>query len=126
MYALFTTGTSGGILSFTHWVNAEGFRLTVTFGTKRLEQCYVEHKVAARVFGKDVARRYIERINIIKQTASLEELARLRALRYHPLKGDRAGYHAVKLTGFMRLIFSLEGDALTIVRIEEVSKHYDD
>ena len=61
MYALFTTGTSGGILSFAHRVNAEGFRLTVTFGTKRLEQCYVEHKVAARIFGKDVARRYIER-----------------------------------------------------------------
>ena len=100
--------------------------MIVTFRTKRLEQCYVEHQVAVRDFGKDVARRYIERINIVKHTASFEELAQLRALRYHPLKGDRAGYHAVKLTGFMRLIFSLEGDALTIVRIEEVSKHYDD
>ena len=104
----------------------EGPCLIVTFRTKRLEQCYVEHQVAVRDFGKDVARRYIERINIIKQTVSLEELARLRTLRYHPLKGDRAGYHAVKLTGFMRLIFSLEGDALAIVRIAEVSKHYDD
>ena len=79
-----------------------------------------------REFGNDVARRYIERINIIKHTASLEELARLPGLRYHPLKGNRAGYHAVKLTGFMRLIFTLEGDTLAIVRIEEVSKHYDD
>ena len=104
----------------------EGPCLIVTFRTKRLEQCYVEHQVAVRDFGKDVARRYIERINIIKQTASLEELAQLRALRYHPLRGNRAGYHAVKLTGFMRLIFTLEGDALAIVRIEEVSKHYDD
>lgn len=100
--------------------------MIVTFRTKRLEQCYVEHQVAVRDFGKDVARRYVERINIIKHTASLEELARLRALRYHPLKGNRAGYHAVKLTGFMRLIFTLEGDTLAIVRIEEVSKHYDD
>lgn len=100
--------------------------MIVTFRTKRLERCYVEHKAAVRDFGKDVARRYIERINIIKQTASFEELAQLPTLRCHPLKGDRAGYHAVTLTGFMRLIFSLEGDALTIVRIEEVSKHYDD
>ena len=104
----------------------EGVCLIVTFRTKRLERCYVKHQVAVRDFGKDVARRYIERINIIKQTASLEELAQLRALRYHPLRGNRAGYHAVKLTGFMRLIFTLEGDALAIVRIEEVSKHYDD
>ena len=100
--------------------------MIVTFRTKRLEQCYVEHQVAVRDFGKDVARRYIERINIIKHTASLEELAQLRALRYHPLKGDRAGSHAIKLTGFMRLIFTLKGDALAIVRIEEVSKHYAD
>ena len=104
----------------------EGSCLIVTFRTKRLERCYVEHQVAVRDFGNDVARRYIERINSIKHAASLEELARLPALRYHPLKGDRAGDHAVKLTGFMRLIFSLKGDALTIVRIEEVSKHYDD
>ena len=104
----------------------EGPCLVVTFRTKRLEQCYVEHKKAVREFGNDVARRYMERINIIKHTASLEELARLPALRYHPLKGDRAGYHAVKLTGFMRLVFTLEGEALAIVRIEEVSKHYDD
>ena len=104
----------------------EGSRLVIAFRTKRLEQCYVEHKVAVRDFGKEVARRYIERINIIKHTVNLEELARLRTLRYHPLKGDRAGYHAVKLTGFMRLIFSLEGDTLAIVCIEEVSKHYDD
>lgn len=100
--------------------------MIVTFRTKRLEQCYVEHQVAVRDFGNDVARRYIERINIIKQSANLEELARLPALRYHPLKGDRAGYHAIKLTGFIRLIFTLDGDALAIVRIEEVSKHYDD
>jgi toxin HigB-1 len=104
----------------------EGFRLTVTFRTKQLERCYVEHKAAVREFGKDVARRYIERINIIKQTASLEELARIQTLRCHPLKGDRAGHHAITLTGFMRLIFSIEGESLTVVRIEEVSKHYDD
>ena len=54
------------------------------------------------------------------------ELAQLPGLRYHPLKGDRAGYHAVKLTGRMRLIFTLKGEALAIVCIEEVSKHYDD
>ncbi len=104
----------------------EGPCLIVTFRTKRLEQCYVEHTKAVRDFGHDVARRYIERINIIKHTASLEELAQLPGLRYHPLKGDRAGYHAVKLTGRMRLIFTLKGEALAIVRVEEVNKHYDD
>ncbi|MBS0183602.1 MAG: type II toxin-antitoxin system RelE/ParE family toxin [Nitrospira sp.] len=100
--------------------------MTVTFRTKQLERCYVDHKAAVREFGKDVARRYIERINIIKHTASFQELVRIRVLRCHPLKGDRAGSYAITLTGFMRLIFSLEDESLTVAHIEEVSKHYDD
>lgn len=100
--------------------------MTVTFRTKQLERCYVDHKAAVREFGKDVARRYIERINIIKRTTSFQELVNIRVLRCHPLKGDRAGPHALTLTGFMRLIISLEDESLTVVCIEEVSKHYDD
>lgn len=100
--------------------------MTVTFRTKQLERCYVDHKAAVREFGKDVARRYIGRINIIKCTASFQELAGIRVLRCHPLKGDWAGYYALTLTGFMRLVISLEDESMTIVRIEEVSKHYDD
>lgn len=100
--------------------------MTVTFRTKQLERCYVDHKAAVREFGKDVARRYIARINIIKYTASFQELVGIGVLRCHPLKGDRAGYYALTLTGFMRLIISLEDESMTVVRIEEVSKHYDD
>lgn len=100
--------------------------LLVTFRTKQLEKCYEKSQEAIRAYGKDIARRYIERINIIKQTANIDELGKLPALRCHPLKGDRDGQYSVKLTGFYRLIFALQGDALNIVRIEEVSKHYDD
>lgn len=100
--------------------------MIVAFRTKQLERCYLESKAAVRDLGKDVARRYIERINIIKQARDIAELTKLPALRCHPLKGDREGQYAINLTGFFRLIFSLEGDSLEIVRIEEVSKHYDD
>lgn len=50
----------------------------------------------------------------------------LPALRCHPLTGDRKGQYAMNLNGFNRLIFTLEENSLTVVRIEEVSKHYDD
>jgi proteic killer suppression protein len=50
----------------------------------------------------------------------------LPGLRCHPLKGNRKGQYAVKLTGFYRLIFTVDGDCLDIALIEEVSKHYDD
>lgn len=100
--------------------------MVVAFRTNKLERCYRQSKKAVREFGPDIARRYIQRIDIIKSTRSIEELQQLPGLRCHPLKGNRAGQWAINLTGFYRLIFTLHGDELEIVRIEEVSKHYDD
>jgi toxin HigB-1 len=98
----------------------------VTFRTRKLEREYQKIALAKKAYGEQVARKYIQRVNIIKHAAHLEELTTLPGLRCHPLKGDRKGQYAVNLTGFYRLIFSLRGDALEIVTIEEVSKHYDD
>lgn len=100
--------------------------MEVTFRTQKLEKEYREHTKAVKAYGLEVARKYIQRINIIKQVSNIDELMTLPALGCHPLKGERHGQYAVKLTGFLRLIFSLRGDALEIAHIEEVSKHYGD
>jgi toxin HigB-1 len=99
--------------------------LEITFRTRQLERCYFHSQLAIRTFGDVVARRYIERVNIIKLSQSIDDLKKLPGLRCHQLAGDRAGQWAVNLTGFYRLIFTLEGDQLEIARIEEVSKHYE-
>jgi len=100
--------------------------MLVEFRTKKLEKHYLDHKAAIKAYGKSVATRYIERINIIKSATGIEQLEKLPGLNCEPLKGDRDGEWSIKLTGFMRLIFTLEGEAFEIVRIKEVSKHYDD
>lgn len=100
--------------------------MIVKFRTGKLEKCYFKSKQAVREFGAVVGRKYVQRINIIKTTHSLDDLSKLPGLRCHPLKGDRAGQYAVNLTGFHRLIFTVEGECLNIAMIEEVSKHYDD
>ena len=100
--------------------------MEVRFRTRRLEKEYREHKRAEKSYGRDVARRYIQRVNIIKQVRDLDELMGLPGLGGHALKGKRQGQYALKLTGFYRLIFTLEGESLEIARIEEVSKHYGD
>ena len=100
--------------------------MEVTYRTRRLEGCYAEHKLAIREFGAEVGRRYIQRINLIKAARSVDDLPRLPGLRFHALTGDRQGQYAVNLTGFYRLILTLHGSSLDIVRIEEVSKHYGD
>ena len=100
--------------------------MEVTFRTRKLERQYSVSDRAIREYGAQAGRKYISRINVIKQAKDLEELMNLPVLGCHPLKGDRAGQHAIKLTGFYRLIFTLKGEALEIVNIEEVSKHYGD
>jgi proteic killer suppression protein len=98
----------------------------VAFRTRKLERCYRDDHVAARAFGPDVARRYIERINLIKTALGLDELLDLPGLRGHSLRGDRAGQYAIRLTGFIRLIMTVRRGTPPSVCIEEVSKHYDD
>lgn len=100
--------------------------MIVEFKTRKLEKCYETHKQAIKEFGDLIGKRYIQRINIIKATVDINVLMKLPALHYHPLIGDRNGQYAINLNGFYRLIFTLEENSLTVVRIDEVSKHYDD
>ncbi len=100
--------------------------MEIAFSTRKLEKAYREFKRAEKAYGPEVARKYIQRINIIKRANNMVELRKLPGLRCHPLKGKRKGQHAINLTGFYRLIFALRGEQLEIVQIEEVSKHYGD
>jgi proteic killer suppression protein len=98
----------------------------VTFRTKKLDKCYRDFQGASREWGNDVARKYIQRIDIIQETANMRDLSALPGLNCHELKGDRAGQYAITLLGFWRLIFTLQDEPMEIVRVEEVSKHYGD
>ena len=100
--------------------------MIVKFKTRQLESCFREHRKASKAFGEQVARKYIQRINIIQHARSLDELLAMPGLRCHALKGDRKGQYAANLTGFYRLIFRMSGSHLEVVMIEEVSKHYGD
>ena len=100
--------------------------MDVAFRTRKLERCYRGHGAAVKEFGAEVARRYIERINLIRASRDLDELLALPGLHGHPLKGDRAGRFAIRLTGYIRLIFTEQAGPPPGVCIEEVSKHYED
>lgn len=100
--------------------------MEVRFRTRKLQKQYEKSRETEKAYGREVARKYIQRVNIIKQARDINELCGLPGLRCHPLRGDRQGQWAVKLTGFYRLIFTLEGEKSGIAHIEKVSKHYDD
>lgn len=100
--------------------------MEILFKTKKLQKQYEYSKEAFKAYGEQIGRKYIERINIIKESKDIEELKSIYTLGCHPLKGDRKGEWSITLTGFYRLIFTLHGENLEIVKIVEISKHYDD
>lgn len=100
--------------------------MEVRFRTRKLQKQYEKSREAEKIYGREVARKYIQRVNIIRQARDINELCALPGLRCHQLRGDRQGQWTVKLTRFYRLIFTLQGKKLEIAHIEEVSKHYDD
>lgn len=97
--------------------------MLIEFKTNKLEKCFENSTIGQRTLGQEVARKYIQRIQIIQQTKSIDELMSIPGLHCHPLVGDRDGQYGITLTGFFRLIVSIEDGVVTI---EEVSKHYGD
>ena len=100
--------------------------MEIKFKTIKLQKQYENSKDAVKAYGMDVAKKYIQRVNILKSAKSFEELYAIPQLKFHPLTGDRDGEFAITLTGFYRLIITNHGDTFDIARIEEVSKHYGD
>jgi plasmid maintenance system killer protein len=99
--------------------------LDVAFSSNHMRTCYEQHREAARAWGQDVAREYIQRVGIMQAVRSFDELRAIRSLRLHPLKGGRAGQHAIMLHGRWRLILTYM-EAEQALRVDEVSNHYDD
>jgi proteic killer suppression protein len=98
----------------------------VTFAAKKLEKCYLEFAAGVRTWGQAVARKYIQRVDILQEAVSIEEIRRIPELGFHPLKGDKKGQFGMILHDRWRLTISLCGTKARMIRIEEVTKHYGD
>ncbi|MCY4616218.1 MAG: plasmid maintenance system killer [Chloroflexi bacterium] len=93
--------------------------MQVRFHTRRLERCAGHLAAAVRAWGPEVGRRYIERVQLLQEAPGLEALYDISTLRLHPLRGDRRGQFAMRLTGRMRLIVEsgLEEGSVTVVEV---------
>ena len=95
----------------------------VRFRTRRLERCFEHINFAVREWGPDVGSRYVERIRAMRRARAFEYLYGFRALDLHPLRGDRRGQYAIRLTGRMRLIVERGDDVETVIVVEVVDYH---
>ena len=95
--------------------------MNVSFRSRKLARCYADINLAIREWGPDVGRRYVRRVDLPRAARSIEDLWPQRALDLHPLRGNRAGQHALRITGRMRLIVTFSD---TGARIEEVVDYH--
>ena len=100
--------------------------MEVIFVKKKLERCYTDHLQGHKTWGQEVARKYIQRIDLLQEASNMSEVKKLPGLNCHPLKGSRKGKFGISLHDRWRLVFSLCGEKATIILVEEVSKHYGD
>ena len=75
-----------------------------------------------REWGPVTGQRYIDVVRTLRRTSRAQDLYTLLPLRFHPLSGDRRGQHALRLTGQMRMIVTVE-DEETLM-IEEVVDYH--
>ncbi len=97
--------------------------MDVEFRTRRLERCFEREDLAIREWGSVVGLRYIERVRTLVRAQGFEYLYGFRALAFHPLRGDRRGQYALRLTGRMRLIVERGNEPDTVIVVEVVDYH---
>ena len=94
--------------------------MEIEFSSNRLNAASLSLSQATRLFGVPIARKYIQRLAVIRATEKFQELFGHRALRLHPLKGNRAGQYAMTLTGNYRLIIErITEDKIRILDVED-------
>lgn len=94
--------------------------MDIKFGSRKLAEAGISYSESTRLFGIAIGRKYIQRIAVLRATDYFNQLYGHRALRLHPLKGNRSGQYAITLTGNYRLIIEkIEEDRVRILAVED-------
>lgn len=98
----------------------------IEFKTTKLERCYLKRRDREKAWGRAVARKYVQAVNLLKAVTHPSHLGAFPQFDYEPLRQDRRGQHSLELGRRAHLIFTVhEGDDALIARIEEVNTtHY--
>ena len=94
--------------------------MNIEFATNRLSSASLNLTLSTRLFGAQIGRKYIQRLSVIRAVDVFNQLYELRALRFHALRGGRAGQYSMSLTGNYRLVIERVGeDTIRILAVED-------
>lgn len=93
--------------------------MIVTFNKDYLRELYETGRSDKKHrFQPDIVKRYIARINILKNEETVEALYNMKSLNYEVLKGDKAGISSIMVNDQYRIEFTVsEEETETVVYI---------
>ena len=97
--------------------------MEIRFRNRRLQRAFEQSNRAVREWGPLVGERYVNRVRTLRRTQRVEYLYKIRSLHLHPLTGNRRGQHALRLTGQVRMIVTIDDEQAII--IEEVVDYHE-
>lgn len=111
--------------------------MKVRYKDKKIREICENQKKAIKRYNKIIAEKLIFSIEFLKNSNSLKDVADYRNFRLHELKYNRKGQFAIdlgKTTGYRLIIEpitvkkeneTISYESVNIVKIMEVSNHYD-
>lgn len=99
--------------------------MRLVFVDDELRRLYTEPDFHLKRLGSDLVRSYRKQVALLASVSSEAELRNFKALRLEKLKGERAGWHSIRLNDQWRLIlqFRTDDDGKLVVIIEIADYH---
>jgi proteic killer suppression protein len=102
--------------------------MLVKFNNHYLESLYEGNPVKGKPrYSQQVIKKFIQKINILKNVENSANLSQFRGLNFEELKGDKKGVYSIRVDLSYRLEFLLENNIIMlteIVIIEDLTNHY--
>lgn len=112
--------------------------MEIGYSDSKTQKLCEDKKIAYKKLGMPLANRLFQRLEWLKAADTLATFnQKYNSLKIHLLRGDYEGCYALNLDGMNRLIFypcndegefveEAEFENITVITVEEVSKHYGD
>ena len=116
--------------------------MDIEYKNSALRKDCTDYKKAVRKFNALVADKLLAAVNFIEAAQDIRDVVKYPPFHFHPLERDRKGFFSIDLgrrLGFRLIvrpkkdgryatteeIYGSEADEIVIIRIEEVTNHYE-
>jgi toxin HigB-1 len=102
--------------------------MIVIFTDEYLSNLYEGNELKGKPrYSQQIIRKFIARIDTLKNVENSNALYQFRSLNFEELKGDKKGTYSIRINDAYRLEFRIEKNVIAlseIVLVDKLSNHY--